>query len=235
MTVSNSFSKNTINNNVNIICSCFDNLDNNIEKINVKINEVSDVFFKLSYNMSDQATESNSYLKFQIELLKNEKKYYQLVKSSVKQKFVKDLYLIAESIIMLLSSLENIHIDNIQEKKTLLKRINFLKKYNSNLETSEVLELINSIIYNLELVDKFIKIFEKYIKDTIIKNKRENLHCNNFRINLENKKQFIRLEHNKYKTKLIELIEYFLTCSQELNEQLKHQQLLNFLIKKKEQ
>lgn len=234
MSTINSSSKNMISNNINIICSCFDNLDSNIEKINVKVNNISDVFFKLSYNMSDQATETNSYLKFQIELLNNEKKYYQTMKSSLKEKFIKDLYIIAESIIMLLGSIENIHVEKSQDKKNLLKKVNYLKKYNSKLETSEVLELVNSTIYNLELIEKFIKIFDNYIQETITNNKRENLHCNNFRINLENKKQYINLEYNKYFTKLEELVEYFLECSQELNEQLNHQKLLDFLIIKKD-
>ena len=68
--------KNEINNNINSICSCFDKLDDNIEKINRKIDEISTAFFKFSYNMSLQENQTNSYLKFQIELLKNERSYY---------------------------------------------------------------------------------------------------------------------------------------------------------------
>ena len=126
-------SKNEINSNINSICSCFDKLDNNIEKITRKIDEISNAFFKYSYNMSLQQNETNSYLKFQIELLKNEKAYYKKVKVSLKNKLVKDIYIIAESIVMLLGSIENIHIDNKEAKNSILKRVNSLKNYNSNI------------------------------------------------------------------------------------------------------
>lgn len=225
-------SKNEINSNINSICSCFDKLDNNIEKITRKIDEISNAFFKYSYNMSLQQNETNSYLKFQIELLKNEKAYYKKVKVSLKNKLVKDIYIIAESIVMLLGSIENIQIDNKEAKNSILKRVNSLKNYNSKIETSEVLELVNSTLFNLELIDAFVKVFDEFIKDTIKQNKRENLHCNNFKVTLENKQQHIILEHQKFTNKLEELVEYFLKCTEQLSEQLDHQKLLDFLVVK---
>ncbi len=223
-------SKNEINSNINSICSCFDKLDDNIEKINRKIDEISTAFFKYSYNMSLQENQTNSYLKFQIELLKNEKNYYKKVKKSLKEKLVSDIYVIAESIIMLLGSIENIHVDKIEEKNAIIKRVNNLKNYDSKIETSEILELVNSTLYNLDLIDSFVSIFEEFIKDTIKQNQRENLHCNNFKVTLENKQQHIVLELQKFNNKLEELIEYFLNCTNELNQQLEHQKLLDFLV-----
>ena len=124
-----------INNNINSICSCFDKLDRNIEKINRKIDDITKAYFRYSYNMSLQENESNSYLKFQIELLKNEKNYYKKVKKSLKEKLVSDIYVIAESIIMLLGSIENIHVDKIEEKNAIIKKVNTLKNYDSKIET----------------------------------------------------------------------------------------------------
>ena len=100
-----------------------------------------------------------------------------------------DIYLIAESIIMLLGSIENIHVDKIEEKNAIIKKVNTLKNYDSKIETSEVLELVNSTLYNLDLIEAFVGIFEEFIKDTIKQNQRENLHCNNFKVTLENKQQ----------------------------------------------
>ena len=180
--------------------------------------------------MSLQENESNSYLKFQIELLKNEKNYYKKVKKSLKEKLVSDIYVIAESIIMLLGSIENIHVDKIEEKNAIIKKVNTLKNYDSKIETSEVLELVNSTLYNLDLIEAFVGIFEEFIKDTIKQNQRENLHCNNFKVTLENKQQHIVLELQKFNNKLEELVEYFLNCTNELNQQLEHQKLLAFLV-----
>ena len=222
--------KNEINNNINSICSCFDKLDDNIEKINRKIDEISTAFFKFSYNMSLQENQTNSYLKFQIELLKNERTYYKKVKNSLKEKLVKDIYTIAESIIMLLGSIENIHIDRVEEKTAILKRVNSLKNYNSKIETSEILELVNSTLHNLDLIDGFVKVFDIFIKETIKQNRRDNLHCNNFKVTLENKQQHIILEYQKFNNKLEELVEYFLNCTTQVSDQLKHQKLLDFLV-----
>lgn len=223
-------SKNEINSNINSICSCFDKLGDNIEKINRKIDEISTAFFKYSYNMSLQENQTNSYLKFQIELLKNERSYYKKVKNNLKEKLVKDIYTIAESIIMLLGSIENIHIDRVEEKTAILKRVNSLKNYNSKIETSEILELVNSTLHNLELIDVFVKVFDTFIKETIKQNKRDNLHCNNFKVTLENKQQHIILEYQKFNNKLEELVEYFLNCTTQVSEQLEHQKLLDFLV-----
>ena len=65
--------------------------------------------------------------------------------------------------------------------------------YDSKIETSEVLELVNSTLYNLDLIESFISIFEEFIKDTIKQNLRENLHCNNFKVTLEIVDQVVSL------------------------------------------
>lgn len=225
-------SKNEIINNVSEICEIVDKLDVNINKIDRKISDITRLFYKLSYNSSLQSGDTNSYLKFQIDQLKNEKKYFSNIKKDIKEKFVSDIYIIAESILMLLSSIETIKIDQEEEKNNILKKINSLKNYKSKMETSSILELINSTIHNLELIKEFVIIFEKYIKETTEKNMRENYHFNNFKTNLENKKDHIMLEYNKYYHKLNELIDYFVKYTCELDEQLKHQKILDFFVNK---
>ena len=70
----------------------------------------------------------------------------------------------------------------------------------------------------------------EFIKDTIKQNIRENLHCNNFKVTLENKQQHIILEYQKFNNKLEELVEYFLNCTTQVSEQLENQKLLDFLV-----
>ena len=226
-------SKNESISNVSQICDSIDQLDNNVDKIEKKIEDITKIYYKLS-NSSLEMGDTNSYLKFQIELLNVEKNYYSNIKKQIKTKFLKDLYTISESILMLLGSIDNIKIENIEEKNNILKKINNLKRNKSKFETSEILELMNSTIHNLELVNEFASIFDKYIKETIEKNNKENYHCNNFKVNLENKKDHIILEYNKFNHKLDELISYFLSLCNELSSQLKHQKILDFLVNKKE-
>jgi hypothetical protein len=135
---------------------------------------------------------------------------------------------------MLLSSIENIKIDQEAEKKSILKKIFALKKFKKRMETSELLELINSTLHNLELINEFVKLFDVYIKDTITKHKRENLHLNNFKANLEHKKNHIVLEYEKFSNKIEELVEYFLAYATELSKQLEHQKILDFFVNKNE-
>ena len=102
------------------------------------------------------------------------------------------------------------------------------------METSELLELINSTLHNLELINEFVKLFDVYIKDTITKHKRENFHLNNFKANLEHKKNHIVLEYEKFSNKIEELVEYFLAYATELSKQLEHQKILDFFVNKNE-
>ena len=222
--------KSSIINKVTTICDTIDSLDNNIDKINQKIDNISATFYKLSGNSSLPSSDANSYLKFQMEQLNNEKTYFLNIKKSLKEKIVHDIYTISEAIIMLLTSIETIKIEQQQEKESLIKKIIPLKNYKKHMETSEVLQLINTTMHNLELINEFVKIFEVYIQNTVIKNKRENLHLNNFKANLEHKKEHILLEYKKFNTKIHELVEYFLDYSNELNKQLKYQKVLDFFV-----
>lgn len=227
--------KNSINNDVNQICYCFNLLTNNIQKIEEKIKSVSEVYYHLNLNNSVQTNETYEYMKYQIDLLNNEKNYFIGLLKKIKGKFTHDIYEISESILMFLCSIENIKIEDQPKKKKLLSKIITIKnKKKNDIETSELLDIFNSTISNLEIVKDFVDVFQIYINNTIEKNKRENLHCNNFKINLQNKKEQILLEYNKYNFKINELVGYFINLTTQLEGQLKNQKLLEFLVDKQD-
>ena len=58
--------KNSINNDVNQICYCFNLLTNNIQKIEEKIKSVSEVYYHLNLNNSVQTNETYEYMKLEI-------------------------------------------------------------------------------------------------------------------------------------------------------------------------
>lgn len=219
---------NDLSNNVTQICESFNMLASNIDKIDRKIEDITKIFYKLSYNASLESSDTNSFLKFQIELLNVEKNYYSLLRRNIKSKFVTEMHEIGEHILMLLGSVDNIKMDLNREKENILKRVCPLKK-NNELETSSIIENVNGTINNLELIKEFVEVFDKFINDTIENNRKENIHCNNFKVNLESKKSHILLEYKKFYNKLEELISYFLECTNELKIQLKNQKLLSFL------
>ena len=51
-----------------------------------------------------------------------------------------------------------------------------------------------------------------FAKNTIIKNKKLNIHNNNFELNINNKQKQIFTEYSKYSDRFIKIIEYFKTC-----------------------
>ena len=153
------------------------------------------------------------------------------MRDNIRGKFVSDVLSISETVLMLLGSLDNITIEPLEDKKNLMQRVNKIKKY-KNIDNSKILELVNSTVVNLGLVNEFVLLFESYIKETMAKNKRENLHCNNFRITLENKRDQIKLEFNKFNYKLSELIEYFLILTNHLHVEFDNKKFLDFLVKR---
>ena len=129
---------------------------------------------------------------------------------------------------MVLGSVDNIKMDLNREKDEILKRVCPLKKA-TDFETASIIENVNGTINNLGLIKEFVNVFDKFITETIENNKKDNIHCNNFKVNLEAKKAHIILEYEKFYNKLEELISYFLDCTNELKIQLKNQKLLSFL------
>ena len=65
--------QNNLSNNVTQICESFNMLASNIDKIDRKIEDITKIFYKLSYNATLESSDTNSFLKFQIELLNVEK------------------------------------------------------------------------------------------------------------------------------------------------------------------
>ena len=102
-----------------------------------------------------ESSDTNSFLKFQIELLNVEKNYYSLLRRNIKSKFVTEMHEIGEHILMLLGSVDNIKMDLNREKENILKRVCPLKK-NNELETSSIIENVNGTINNLELISKLL-------------------------------------------------------------------------------
>ncbi len=217
-----------INTKIADIFKTLDSLERNVEKINKKIGVVNKLHSKLSSNKTLVLKNTNSILKFQIELLKNQKKYYNELRSIVFNKFCDELYEISEYIIMSVVSLKDLEIDNIHDKNSIIKKLIYFKK-GSN-DNSKIVELTNITINNLNLIEEFIQLFEKYIKSRSSKNKKDNIHSNSFELDLDIKKNVILLEYKKYKKKIIELIEYFHNCCKTINDQINNKSIMNFIV-----
>ena len=218
-----------ISSKIGKIFSMIEKLRSNIEKIQRKIIDLNKVILKFKQNKL--LNENNSYLTFQIKLLINEKGYYEGMKSIILEKMFGDMLSIYEKILMLVTSLENLDIEHEEEKNNIINRIQLYKK-ESGIDCSGTMSLASATLQNLHLINGFISIFSSYIDKTQKENSLENIHCNNLITNLSNRKNHIKLEYEKFRDQLNELIGYFLDCSNYVTSQLDKQELINFLVEK---
>lgn len=175
--------------------------------------------------------ELNNNLLFQSYILKNEFTYYTNIYNIIIEKYSKDLYELSEYILIIIISLNKLEI-NIEKKKIIFDKIIYTKQISTK-KSGKLNELISNIINNLKVVDEFIYLFNSYIIELKKKNTKNNLHNNNFEINIKYKKEKILLEYNKYCDKFIKIINYFMECSDSVINQIETSKLLKFFLKLK--
>lgn len=216
-------------NNIKTIFNTVNNLEDKVDSINKKIISVKQVIQRFKTNKTLSLDQTNSYLAFQINLLTNEKNYYNTMRNIIIDKLYTEVLEIYNYVTMILTSIENIEIEHQEDKHNIKKRITIYKKEDV-IDCAHMLMLITITVNNLDLIKSFVELFERYIKETSIRTFEENIHCNNFSSTLENKKNHILLEYNKYLSQLEELIKYFVECV----DYIEKQKIVEFLINKKE-
>jgi hypothetical protein len=222
-----------INTKINKLFKVLGSMDTEIENINKQIWKINNIYMINEFNKNLKLDKSNSYLKFQVDLLKNEKKYYLQIKKIFTYKFVKELYEINDDIILLIITIDNLDFDYNESKKNIMKKILKISSNKKDINFNKIIELVNIIINNLELLDKLIKLFENYILDIVEKNKNDNIHSKTFRVNLMNKKNHLNLEYIKFCNQLDLLVNYFNDFATCIKLQLNKQELLNFFVNTK--
>ena len=214
--------------NIKKIFNTINNLENVVENINKKIINVKQVIHKFENNRNLTLDQTNSYLNFQINLLNNEKNYYTSLKNIIVEKLYSEVLEIYNYVTMVLTSIEHLEIEHQEDKHNINKRITIYTKEDT-IDCGHMLMLINITNNNINLIKDFVNLFESYIQKTFQQASEENIHCNNFSSTLENKKNHIFLEYQKYDSQLEELIKYFVDCV----EYIEKQEIINFLIEKK--
>lgn len=220
-----------INHKIKSLFIVIGNIDTEIENINNQIWKINNTYMINEFNKNLELNKSNTYLKFQVDLLKNEKKYYLQIKNIFIEKLVKDLYEINDNILLLLVTIDNLDFDFNNNKKNIMKKI--LKISKKGTSFNKIIELVNIIINNLDKLDLLIKLFEHYILDIVEKNKNDNIHSKTFRVNLMNKKNHLNLEYVKYCNQLDLLVNYFNDFATSIKLQLNKQELLKFFVNPK--
>jgi len=218
-----------VNNKLNFIFSTLELIEKKIENIEKQIKDINSVYMNYEFNKNLNLNQPNSYLKFQVDLLNNEKKYYNGIRNIFLTKFVKELYNISEYIILILISMEDLDLGYQSEKQNIMKKVLKIKKI-KNANSGTIFELINITINNLKLTKKFVDLFENFILSHESDDRKKNIHSKNLNNNLTNKKNHYELEYKKYLDQLNILIDYFNQLALNVNNQFKNHEILKFFI-----
>ena len=119
-----------ISNKTSYIMKVLNKIDLKIEEIEKKITEINHIYIQYEFNKNLKLEQPNSYLKFQVDFLYNEKKYFFNIKKYFTKKFVDELYGISDFIILILISLEDLDIGYIEEKNIMNKIIKVVNQGN---------------------------------------------------------------------------------------------------------
>jgi hypothetical protein len=203
-------------------------LKGNISLLKKKIIMINNVNSKLEKNKVLKQ-EHNSNLSFQSNILKNEFSYYTNIYNFIIDKYSRELCELSEYILVILFSLNKLEIENDEKKKNIFNKIIYTRKITQK-NFGKLKEIFTNIINNLKVVDEFIKLFKDYINKLKIQNNTKNLHSNNFEINIKYKKEIITIEYNKYCDKFVEIINYFMECSDNVVDQIESSKLLKFFL-----
>ena len=151
-----------ISNKTNFIMKVLKKIDSKVEEIERKITEINHIYIQYEFNKNLKLEQANSYLKFQVDFLFNEKKYFTNIKKYFLKKFVDELYGISDYIILILISIEDLDIGYLEEKDNIMNKIIKVSQQ-KNINSGKITELVNIIMNNLKLSNDSIKLFEKFI------------------------------------------------------------------------
>ena len=227
-----SISNEDLQNKINKILSVLKKIDNEIENIDLQIFRINGTYIQYEFNKNLKLKQPNSYLKFQVELLLNEKNYLNNLKKIFIRKFFKELFSISNYIVIILISLEDLDIGYEKEKNDIMNKIMKIN-YQKKIDYNQIIDIINVITNNLKQTDILIGLFNRFINNSYHKNERKNIHTKNFKLNLMNKKNHIKLEYDKYCEQLNLLVDYFFTFASNIDTFINKNELLNFFISNK--
>ena len=208
----------------------FNNLNSQIVKLNNKVDNIKTLCASLNDKKSLYTMEHINNLVFQANLLSGDINYLSGLRKTFLHKMHNDVFNLANNIILFISSITNIEIDdNDKEKNHIIKKVTTIKKINDiNIKLVET--YLGSILNNLELVNQVGNNFNQYIKKMNDKITNENFHCNNLNITLNNKKDNILLEYEKNKQCILKLLQYYSSLCNNIGLQLDNLKISQFCL-----
>ena len=208
----------------------FKNLNSKLSILSNKVDKIK----MLCSNLNNKKTLYNddhiNNLVFQANLISGDINYLSTIKKIFLNKFHNDIFNLANNIILFISSITSLEIDdNDKERNHIIKKVTTIKKINDvNIKLIEV--YLDSILKNLSLVDDVCLNFTNYINKINNKINTEHFHCNNLNITLSNKKNNILLEFNKNRDSICRLLEYYANFTNHVEKQINNLKISDFCL-----
>ena len=218
---------------VNLIGSNIKKLDKIDDEITKKSQEIYNLYINFEKKKYLNLGDSIDNLKFQLQIIMSEKQYLKQIKGIFLGKIHNDIYDIAENVIMVVSSLDDVKLEYQDEncKDNIMKKIIPIKKIEKNhFDIKHLIQLITSILHNLELIRNILELFDSFIRKTAQKIKDENFHCRNLENSLLNQKDHLIIEYNNQCQYLKKLLIYHLELSNCMLIQIQNHKLTEFCI-----
>ncbi len=202
-----------------------------INNLNNKNNDIKKIISKFSSKKTLKVISCITNLQFQSQLLENELSYTLKTNDIILKQLYKSIYELAENVIMIASSLDNINeeYDTTNKTQNLLNKISPIKRVDKQFNIDIVITLVNSLVNNLKIIQSILEHFDNYINKTDIKMQEGNYHCKNLKFILSNQKNHLVLEYNNYCNCLEGYLDYYNDISSKMIEQLNNQSLTHFL------
>jgi hypothetical protein len=154
------------------------------------------------------------------------------------EKVYRDIYGLAENIIMVVSSLDDINLEYQKNgnKDNIMKQIIPIKKSDvKTFDLKNMVQLVSSVVHNLDLIKTILDMFQKFIDITVKKMKTENFHCQNLGDSLQNQRNHLIIEYNNNCQSLHQLLGYYKDLSKYMLIQVENHRLTDFCVLNQEE
>ena len=227
------------------VMSAINKLDTNVKKVDEimqriikKSREISNLYINFEQKKYLNLGDTIDNLKFQLQIIMNEKQYLHNVKRIFLGKVYRDMYGLAENIIMVVSSLDDVNLeyqknvnkDNIMKQIIPIKKID-IKKF----DLKDMVQLVTSVVHNLDLIKTILDMFQNFIDITVKRMKAENFHCLNLGDSLQNQRNHLIIEYNNNCQSLQQLLGYYQDLSKHMLTQVENHRLTDFCVLNQEE
>ena len=201
----------------------FDYINEFINQYETKNKKIDEKILSLSGNNYLDDNSSLELLKYQKNIIKNEKQYLDNLNNIFKTELNKQIYMVSEKSIIMFMSLQSIN-------KEINKDFNVTKQLRRSFDKNDYVKIINDTIDNFTNIKTLLLNLKKYNIDLNKDLENNNFHCKTLNHNINQKRVLIYINYKKLYETFITIIDYFSQHSKNLIEKLEKDSNFKFLV-----